>query len=302
MKNERKAEIKVGITTVISLIIFIWIMGWSKNFIRTSSDVEINIVFENVSGLEIDDDVTIRGLRKGFVKDIILDRNIIIVKISIDQTADLRKDAVFMLSTVDLMGGKKIEINPGTSQIPVDYSQIQNGYFSGDISTAMAMLSSVQNDLVDVIKEVKISLNNVNEIFSDKEFSNNVKTSFQNITELSNQLNQLIVSNKEDISALINSSKNLTESANSLITENKEQLAESLKRLNEFINNSDTLVLKIDESISEIKNKENNLGKILYDENFLKGLTETLDQVKELTKLLKAQLEGEGINVDAHIF
>ena len=113
MRNERKAEIKVGITTIISLIIFIWIMGWSKNLIRTSSDVEINIIFDNVSGLELDDDVTIRGLRKGFVKDIILDRNIIIVKISIDQNVDLRKDAVFWLATVDLMGGKKIEIIPG---------------------------------------------------------------------------------------------------------------------------------------------------------------------------------------------
>ena len=108
MRNERKAEIKVGITTLLSLIVFIWIMGWSKNFLRTSSDVEINIMFDNVSGLEFDDDVTIRGLRKGFVKDILLDRNIIIVKISVDQSVDLRKDAVFWLATVDLMGGKKI--------------------------------------------------------------------------------------------------------------------------------------------------------------------------------------------------
>ena len=302
MKDNRKAEIKVGITVLTALIILIWAFGWAKNYNLGSSQKELQVRFDNIAGLEIGDRVTINGIRKGTVESFRNEKNYVVVKTLMDSDSDIREDAQFTILMLDLMGGKKIEINPGTSQIPVDYSQIQNGYFSGDISTAMAMLSSVQNDLVDVIKEVKISLNNVNEIFSDKEFSNNVKTSFQNITELSNQLNQLIVSNKEDISALINSSKNLTESANSLITENKEQLAESLKRLNEFINNSDTLVLKIDESISEIKNKENNLGKILYDENFLKGLTETLDQVKELTKLLKAQLEGEGINVDAHIF
>lgn len=302
MKNNRKAEIKVGITVLTAIIILLWLLGWAKNYNLGSSQKELQLKFDNIAGLEIGDRVTINGIRKGIVESFKNEKNYVIVKTLMDSDADIREDAQFTILMLDLMGGKKIEINPGTSQTEIDYSQIQSGYFSGDISTAMAMLSSVQTDLVEVIKEVKISLNNMNEIFADKEFSNNVKTSFQNINKLSDQLSLLISSNKEDIADLINSSKNLTESANDLINENKEQLSESLKRLTEFINNSNTLVSKIDESISEIKNKENNLGKIIYDENFLKGLTETLDQVKELTKLLKEQLEGKGINVDANIF
>lgn len=302
MKNNRKAEIKVGITVIAAILILLWLFGWAKNYNLSGTQKELLIRFDNIAGLEIGDRVTINGIRRGSVESFLNDGNTVIVKTLMDGDAELKEDAQFTILMLDLMGGKKIEIIPGTSAIPIDYSQIQNGYFSGDISTAMAMLSSVQGDLVDVIKEVKISLNNMNEIIADEEFSGNVKTSVENINKLSIQLSALIESNKKDISGLISSSKNLTESANNLITENKEQIGETINRLNEFINNSNALVNKIDESITEIKNKENNLGKILYDEKFLNGLTETLDQVKELTKLLKTQLEGDGINVDANIF
>lgn len=302
MKDSRKTEIKVGITVLAGLLILVWILGWAKNYNLVSSQKELLIRFDNIAGLEIGDRVTINGIRKGTVENFFNENNYVIVKTLIDADSDIREDAKFTILMLDLMGGKKIEIIPGISANKIDFKEIQNGYFSGDISTAMAMLSSVQNDLVDVIKEVKISLNNLNEIFADKEFSGNVKTSFENITTLSGQLSELITANRKDISSLINSSINLTESANSLISDNKEQVSESLKRLNEFINNSNNLVSKIDKSIEEIKNKENNIGKIIYDENFLKGLTETLDQVKELTKLLKEQLEGDGVNVDANIF
>ncbi|KAB2843677.1 MAG: MCE family protein [Melioribacteraceae bacterium] len=302
MKNNRKAEIKVGITVIAAIIILLWLFGWAKNYNLGAAQKELSIRFDNIAGLEVGDRVTINGIRKGTVESFLNDGNSVIVKTLMDGEAEIKEDAQFTILMLDLMGGKKIEINPGTSANEIDYSQIQNGYFAGDISTAMAMLSSVQNDLVDVIKEVKISLNNMNDIIADKDFSENVKISFENINKLSNQLSILIESNKNEISGLISSGKNLTESANNLITENKEQIGESIKRLNDFINNSNSLVKKIDESISEIKNKENNIGKILYDENFLKEITETLNRVKELTRLLQTQLEGDGINVDANIF
>jgi phospholipid/cholesterol/gamma-HCH transport system substrate-binding protein len=115
MRSDRKTEIKVGITTIISLIVLIWIMAWAKNFQFISTDQKLDITFENVSGLELDDDVSVRGLRKGFVEDIFLDENNIVVKISIDESVDLRTDTQFWITSVDLMGAKKIEIIPGSS-------------------------------------------------------------------------------------------------------------------------------------------------------------------------------------------
>ena len=49
-------------------------------------------------------------------------------------------------------------------------------------------------------------------------------------------------------------------------------------------------------------NQQNNVGKLLYDEEVIKDLKQTLKQVNDLTSILIEQLKNDGINVDANIF
>lgn len=302
MKDNRKTEIKVGITVLSAIIIFVWIFGWAKNISFDSNKKELLIKFNNIAGLEIGDRVTINGIRKGLVSNFKNDENFALVTVELENDVQLKSDANFTILMLDLMGGKKIEISPGTAQIPIDYNKIQTGYFSGDISTAMAMLSSVQNDLVEVIREIKISLNHMNNLIANEDFNKNIKKSFNNLTTLTNNLNKLIIDNQNDINNLLKSSYQLTETANEVIETNKSNFQESIFKLNSFMENSNKLVVEIESIISETKNKENNFGKILYDENFILEITKTLNEVKKLTKLLNEQLLGDGINVDANIF
>ena len=302
MKNERKAEIKVGITTVISLMIFIWIMGWSKNFIRTSSDVDINIVFDNVSGLEIDDDVTIRGLRKGFVKDIILDRNIIIVKISIDQTADLRKDAIFMLSTVDLMGGKKIEIIPGLAREKLDLNLLHRGEFLADFSTMMETIGSAKNDLLTIVDDVKVSLKSVNSFLTDEEVKTDLKSSLKNLNELSYKLNAMLGENRENISTIVENTAEISEDAKIFIDENKKDLNVSVSKLKSLLIKSDSLVNQFNYITTQTIEGDNNFGKVLYNDSLFVKITETFNLLNHISKIILYQLQQDGLKVDANIW
>ena len=71
MKDQRKTEIKVGVTVILGLLIFLWIYGWAKNFTVNSHRKEISVEFASVSGLSEGDPVTINGVKKGYVKKII---------------------------------------------------------------------------------------------------------------------------------------------------------------------------------------------------------------------------------------
>jgi phospholipid/cholesterol/gamma-HCH transport system substrate-binding protein len=302
MRNERKAEIKVGITTIISLIIFIWIMGWSKNFIRMSSDVEINIIFDNVSGLELDDDVTIRGLRKGFVKEILLDRNIIIVKISVDQSVDLRKDAVFWLATVDLMGGKKIEIIPGITNEKLNLDALHRGEFLSDFSTMMQTIGSAKNDLLTILDDIKISLTAVNSFLTDEEIKTDLKSSLKNLNVLSNKLNVMLGENRENISTIIGNTSVISEDAKMFIEENKEGLNDSVIKLKSLLNKSDSLVNQFNYITTQTIEGDNNLGKVLYDDSLFVKITETFNLLNQISKMILYQLQQDGVKVDANIW
>lgn len=302
MRNERKAEIKVGITTILSLIVFIWIMGWSKNFLRTSGDVEINIMFDNVSGLEFDDEVTIRGLRKGFVKDIILDRNIIIVKISVDQSADLREDAEFWLATVDLMGDKKIEIIPGIAEEKLNLDLLHSGKFLPDFSTMMATIGSVKDDLMTMIDDVKISLTAVNSYLTDEEIKTDIKSSLKNLNGLTYKLNVMLSENRENISTIVENTAVISEDAKIFIDENKEDLNVSVSKLKSLLIKSDSLVSQINYLTYQTIEGDNNLGKILYDDSLVVKITETFKLLNQISKMILYQLQQDGVKVDANIW
>jgi len=302
MKEQRKTEIKVGITVLIGLVIFLWIFGWAKNISIRSSENFIKIKFKNVSGLEIGDPVTINGFRKGYVNDIIIRNNDLIVEAAIDNDVKIKEDAKYSIVMLDLMGGKKIDIEPGISENEIDFNKIQNGVFQSDIPSVMALLGSVQDDLVTVLKDVKTVLSHLNKVVSDDSFIKELRQLVNNINNLSNQMNVVISENRADINKLAKTASELTENTNNLILDNKESVGELINNFNVLSKETKDLLEKINSFTDETNKRQNNLGKILYDDELLTNLKSSIKQLEALTKILVEQLNSKGIKVDAYIF
>ncbi len=301
MKDQRKTEIKVGLIFIIGIIVFIWILGWAKNLSIASKEKTLTIRFDNVAGLEVGDNATINGVRKGHVEDISIKDDKVFVKLLLDNDVDLRKDAKFAISMTDLMGGKKVEISPGDSSEPLNYDQIHEGTFYSDIASVMSMLGSSQNDLLETIKDVKITLNSLNKYLTDQQLNEDIKSSVSNLSELTKKLNLMIDENRESIKKLTANSVELTNDAKEFIANNKSNMSQTIKEAVDVLRNTDSLVVKVNTLADEIKNKQNNIGKVLYDEKVYKNLTESLQQVNELTKIIIKQLKEKGFKVDAKV-
>lgn len=301
MKDQRKTEIKVGITVLAGIIIFLFILGWAKNLTVNSGRISIEIEFSSVAGLEIGDPVAINGVRKGYVDDIKVNNSTVIVAVDLDSDVKLNEDARFYIMMFDLMGGKKVEINPGNSVNQIDYSKIQKGEFLGDIASAMAVFGSVQTDLVDVIREVKTSLSFINKTFADEKLISDLKSSVENLSVLTNNLNKVLNANKDDINNLLKSGNELTVSVNDFIKNNKDSISQTISSLKETLENSKILIGKINNFIDKTDKGENTLGKAINDKEMLDDLKTSIQNLKELSKLLLDQLKNEGLKVDAKI-
>ncbi|GMR25411.1 MAG: hypothetical protein BMS9Abin39_0707 [Ignavibacteria bacterium] len=302
MKNERKTEIKVGITTVISLVIFIWILALAKNLTFTSNDIIVNISFENVSGLEVDDQVTVKGLRKGFVDDIYLDGNKIFVKISVNNEVDLRKDAKFWITTTDLMGSKKIEIIPGESIEKLDLNSLHSGLIQPDLNSTVSIVGSMMNDVQTIVEDLKITLSAVNNYISDDEMMIDLKSSLRNLNNLTEKFDVLITDNSDNITRITENTAALSEESRTLFHENKESLDSSIKKFNIILSKSDSLVSRFNFLAAETLEGNNNLGKILYDDSLMINMQETLNILNKLSKLVLYQIQTDGFKVDANIW
>jgi len=302
MKDQRKTEIKVGVTVLLAIIIFLWILGWAKNWTVSSQRKEINVEFSSVAGLEIGDPVTINGVRKGYVEDIKINGSKVITLLNLPMDIIIKEDAIFSVMMLDLMGGKKVEVNPGSSINELDYKKLQNGNFEGDVASAMSMLGSVQNDLVDVIKEVKISITTLNKTITDEKFTRDLKTSVANLSMLTDNLNRLVLNNKDGISQLLKSGNELTKNVNGFLETNKDTMTKSINSINDVLKTSKEILVKVNDFMDKTNTNKNNFGKLLNDSGLMDDLKTTVQQAKELTKILIDQLKAKGVEINAHIF
>jgi phospholipid/cholesterol/gamma-HCH transport system substrate-binding protein len=302
MKDTRKTEVKVGLTVLIGIIVFIWIFSWAKNLSLQSNEQIVKVNFQNVSGLEIGDQVTVNGLRKGFVKEMTVQPNNILVELSVSKDIILKEDATFGISMLDLMGGKKVEIFPGSNSNPLDLDKTYTGTFYADIPSVMSLFGSVQDDLITLLKDLKTSIHSMNKYLSDEQLASDVRKSLNNLLLLSNKLDQILTENRNDIKALTSNAVELTQKSNKLISDNEANISQIVSNLKTVFEKSDTLLVRLNTLTQETINKENNIGQILYDKELVQDLKQTLKQANELTSILVEQLKEDGIKVDANIF
>lgn len=302
MKNSRATEIKVGATVLLGVLLFVWILGWTKNFSISSSDSELKVMFNNVSGLEIGNDVTVNGVKKGKVTDFYVFKTYVIVTIKVSNDIQLKKDASFSLELTDLMGGRKIEINPGFSEEPLDLEATHRGVYRTDLAGVVALFSELQDKLDVILKEVTDALAGFNSFVGDEKFVADVKASLSNFNMLSNDLAQILDENRENLREISANTREITEETKLLISSNKESLQKTINQMNVLVHRSDSLISLLNAMAVETKEGNNNLGKILYDDTLYYNLTESMARLKELSELILFQLKTDGFRVDFELF
>ncbi|HEY6435279.1 MAG TPA: MlaD family protein [Ignavibacteriaceae bacterium] len=302
MRNPRATEIKVGITVLLGLLVFIWVLGWAKSFSLSSSDNLVNVSFSNVSGLEIGNNVTVNGVRRGHVKDFVIQGSSVIVTLSISDEIQLMKDAEFSLESTDLMGGRKIEVDPGISTEEIDLSETQIGNYISDIAGVISLFSDIQDKISIIANESVKTLRGINSLIEDENFIHGLRTSVENLNNLTEKLDRVLEENQQNIKEITENTKEFTSDTKVLLKENKENFELSLKNLNTVLLKSDSLITSLNYLTKETSMGGNNLGKILYDDSLYLNLTESIKLLKELSKVILEQVQADGFKVDADIF
>jgi len=301
MKDQRKTDIRVGLTVIVSLLLFIWIIGWAKNFSLNSNRTEVTVKFQNIAGLEVGDNVSVNGVRKGYVNEIVTKSDLVFVKMSLDPDIDLRMNAAFTVMMLDLMGGKKVEITPGNAEEKLDVKQIQAGSFSADVPSVMMMVGKLENELPQMFKQVNVTLASLNAYLADKNLQSDVKTTASNLVVISDQLKNVINENRNQIKLLTSNSVTLTSEAKDFFAKNKESLQTAIVDVSALVKKTDVFISKLDALVVETKEQKNTAGKLLYDDTLFKDLKEILADVKQLVKILNEQLKNEGLKVKADV-
>ena len=181
MANYSKDEIKTGSFALIAVIVFLFLLFMVGAFRTSAGTYPVKVLFNFISGLETGATVRFAGMDVGRVEKVEIlpssSKANIQATISVDKRIILREDSEAYIDTLGLMGGKYIEVTPGT----VDAGELEPGAtLRGEDPLAMRTLYKRGMDVADKLEEL---LKNSNGIMEDNR--DGIKVIVENIEAVS---------------------------------------------------------------------------------------------------------------------
>lgn len=293
----------VGIVVFVSVCIFFYGIRFLQDESFQKSNFIFNVVFNDLQGLDVSDDVRMLGKRIGRVTSTKIIGEKIAVELTIDNDFAFKIpiDSKIEITQTDIMGSKFISIYPG---------QDNNKFIldSETIAGKNAEVASLTKDIGDVA-------NRLNQTFGNEQKKQIVNT-ISNIESATKQLEEFITLNKniisnddkQSLSNIISNIDDISNNLNNLLDGEKNKLSNSIDNFNLFMDNMPSISTEIDEILLDVnaivKNLNNgngSLSKLLNNDelyNNINGLVLDarliLDDVKNNpAKYLRAWFEAK---------
>ncbi|MCG6911119.1 MAG: MlaD family protein [Deltaproteobacteria bacterium] len=285
--SKLSVEAKVGVVVVIGLVLLGYMsmkvgkIGFSKN-----QGYPIEVLFDSASGLARDVTVEQAGVEIGRVQDIRLEDGKALVTLRIKPAIDIKKDARAIIRTRGILGDKYVEIMAGTASAPTLTAgeRLVRTVPVTDLDTLMNVLGDVASD----IKNLTGALSNV---LGGAEGEASVRAIVTNLREVVTGLNQTLQRNSEDFDRIVENLAGFSESLKSVGDASREDVKEIIASVRRVTGNMESLVTDLDEITGKIKSGEGSIGRLIYEEDTIDELNETLASLREITRSIN---RGEG--------
>jgi phospholipid/cholesterol/gamma-HCH transport system substrate-binding protein len=195
MQKTTKNEIKLGVFVSISILFFIvgiYFVGERQQLF--SNTFHISGVFNDISGLQVGDNVRFSGINVGIVSDIeqVTDSTVSVDMLIIEHARQfMKKNAVAVIGSDGLMGNKIIIIiagTPGQKEIDEDDVVATTQPVSIDdimlkVKVTTDNLATITSDLATVMQSIRQGKGTIGKLLMDSILAQNVSQALINIKQ-----------------------------------------------------------------------------------------------------------------------
>ena len=147
-------EARIGVGVLAAAVIFIAGIVYLRGIDLRSKQYALKVSYRNVNGLKEGDVVTVAGLSIGRVESMSMVGRAIGVSLSIQTKVHLPKDSKAILKSETIMGGKFIEIAPGTDSLMLANGDSLGGLYEADLSELTSTLSPITSNVLGILENV----------------------------------------------------------------------------------------------------------------------------------------------------
>lgn len=162
MKNYSQ-EVKVGAFVILCIMVLLYMTVSTGKMNIKKDGYNIDVIFDEVAGLQSKAPVTLNGLEVGKVDDIKVfydnDKTKIVLKLWLDKKAKIRENSVISIKTLGLMGEKFIQITSSDGKNFIAPGTILTGKPYMDLDALMEQAQTLSKDIGSQINKLLESLN-----------------------------------------------------------------------------------------------------------------------------------------------
>ena len=152
MQSDKKKELIVGLVALAGLIMLIIGVMLGKSFSLSGEQTSLRFMFPSSGGIKPSSPVVVNGVERGTVSSIENQSDSVLITVSIDGISDINTDATARISILEITGGKKLEIFPGSSGTKISKETIIRGKTAADLGDLVAEVGEVSGDLKRIVK------------------------------------------------------------------------------------------------------------------------------------------------------
>ncbi len=309
MDVTRSTEIRVGIVSILSIALLIGGIMLGKGISFNPSNRQIKIRSVSSGGAEPGSPVVINGVKRGQVTSVVNENGTVLISAELDDVSDLHGDASARITILEITGGKKIEVTPGSSAEAFNIAKEIPGTVSADIGGLVATLGDVSGNAVSIVKRLDSLTGTLTDMTRDGQLVADVKTISSEGALFVKDLRSWFSANKDPLGQSIRDLRAIASQLRTSIDKNEPKVSRLIDRLDATLTsidgtigradkalvNADSLVRRIDSVLIEVKLNKGLLNTIIYDEKFAERFDSTLFWIRAI--LQDARNKGVNVNV-----
>ena len=282
-------EVKTAVLVISGIVLFIYLYNYLKGENLFDSNITYYTEFD-YNALDTASPVTIKGNNVGKIANINYDFKTgkTIVELSVSKDLRFSKDSKIRLYEQGLMGGNALAVIPGTeSEMAKKGDHLESEIEPGLVKSLTKNFSGISTGLDNTLKSADSLLINLNRVVAD-DSENGLKAVIAELNEtlkgyktLSYSVNGMITKNDENITAILENFK--------VISQDLTQLSSQLKEANlgDTVTHLDSTLVSVNSLISGIEKGEGSMGKLLKDEALYDNLVGVSKEMEELLRDIK---------------
>jgi phospholipid/cholesterol/gamma-HCH transport system substrate-binding protein len=283
-------EVVVGVAILLAIAIGIYGYVYLREIPMRQRGYEINIVFDNITGLEAGDAVTVAGLKVGKVKQMRLDNSHVAVRVWMNGEVPFPRNSRAALRSIGMIGEKYIDLMPGTAAETLQDGDTIAGAYIDDLADAGDSLSDLMSQATSLLSK----LNTVMDSALSHKSQNAIAATLANTERITDRMEKNLEHNMRHLENTLASLDTLSSGWKTFwlrhrasIDSTSQHITRSAAQLPRVVAQIDSALMVTRKLLAQIDNQQGTVGKALHDDEAYNKANRIVDELQALVTDMK---------------